>query len=115
MMDASSVAQMITVLIIFVAVLALTYYVTKWIAKYQQVSNSGNNMEIMETMRISANKYLQIVRVSDKYLVLCVCKDTVTLLCELDEGNYIPPVKDNGQAPDFSKELEKLTQRFKKK
>ncbi|MCR5656224.1 MAG: flagellar biosynthetic protein FliO [Butyrivibrio sp.] len=115
MMDASSVAQMITVLIIFVAVLALTYYVTKWIAKYQQVSNSGNNMEIMETMRISANKYLQIVRVSDKYLVLCVCKDTVTLLCELDEGKYIPPVKENAKAPDFSKELEKFSKRFMKK
>ena len=114
-MSVSSVAQLITVLVLFFLVLAATYYVTKWIAKYQKQSTFTANMEIMETCRISTNKYLQIVRVVNKYLVISVCKDTVTLLTELSEDEYEPPVL-KGQDPiDFSKEFEKVLERFKKK
>ncbi len=114
-MNASSVAQLITVLFIFVAVLVVTYYVTKWIAKYQQVSGFCSNMEIMETMRLSASKYMQIVRVSNKYLVIGVCKDSMTLLAELKEDEYEPPEIKKGETPDFGQELNKVMERFKKK
>jgi flagellar protein FliO/FliZ len=114
-MEVSSVAQLITVLILFVAVLVLTYYVTKWIAKYQQVSTSCSNMEIVETMRLSASKYMQIVRVSDKYLVIGVCKDTITLLAELSSDDYTPPAIQKSEVPEFSKELAKVMEKFKKK
>ena len=114
-MNTSSVAQLITVLFLFVAVLVVTYYVTKWIAKYQQVSTSCSNMEIVETMRLSANKYMQIVRVSHKYLVMGICKDTITLLAELSEDEYEPPTTAKGEVPEFGKELTKVMERFKKK
>ena len=114
-MSVSSVAQLFTVLIIFILVLAATYYVTKWIAKYEKQSTFTSNMEVMETCRISPHKYLQIVRVANKYLVISVCKDTVTLLSELSEDEYEPPAV-RGNAPmDFSKEFEKVMERFKKK
>ncbi len=114
-MSVASISQLITVLFLFFAVLAITYYVTKWIARYQKASSFGSNMEIMETMRLSANKYMQIVRVSQKYLVIAVCKDTVTLLAELGEDEYEPPLLTKGEQPDFSKELTKMMERFKKK
>ncbi|WP_026526600.1 flagellar biosynthetic protein FliO [Butyrivibrio sp. VCD2006] len=114
-MSVSSVAQLVTVLIIFILVLAATYYVTKWIAKYQKQSIFTSNMEVMETCRISTNKYLQIVRVVNKYLVISVCKDTVTLLSELSEDEYEPPAIKGNDPMDFSKEFEKVLERFKKK
>ena len=114
-MNTSSVAQLITVLFLFIAVLAVTYYVTKWIARYQQVNTSCTNMEIVETMRLSANKYMQIVRVSNRYLVMGVCKDTITLLAELGEDEYVPPVVGKNDTIDFSRELTKVMERFKKK
>lgn len=114
-MNASSVAQLFTVLVLFILVLVATYYVTKWIAKYQKGSTFTANMEIMETCRLSATKYLQIVRVVNKYMVIAVCKDTVTVLTELSEDEYEPPVLKSSDPVDFSKEFEKVLEKFKKK
>ncbi|MCM1025683.1 MAG: flagellar biosynthetic protein FliO [Roseburia sp.] len=73
-------AQFITVLIVFVLVLALTALVTKWIAGYQKQQSANTNIEVMETARIANNKYIQIVRIGESYAAIAVCRDTVTLL-----------------------------------
>lgn len=76
-------AQLITVLLIFVAVLALTAYTTKYIAKVQRQNTISGNLEILETIRISGTKYIQLVRIGETYVAMAVCKDTVTKLCEI--------------------------------
>ncbi len=76
-------AQLITVLLIFVAVLALTAYTTKYIAKVQGQAAMSGNLEVLETIRISSTKYIQLVRIGDTYVAMAVCKDTVTKLCEI--------------------------------
>lgn len=81
----SSVAQFLTLLVLLVVVLGITYFTTTWIAGYQKGQMAASNMEIIETMRLSNNKYVQIVRIGDKYLAIAVCKDTVTVLTELSE------------------------------
>ncbi len=80
-----SYAQLITVLLVFVAVLGITAATTKWIANYQKHQGAGSNIQVIETSRISNNKYIQIVRVGGTYMVIAVCKDTVTLLGEVPE------------------------------
>ena len=81
----SSYAQFITVLLLFVLVLGITAVVTKWIAGYQKQQGTGSNIQVIETSRISNNKYIQIVRVGDTYMVIAVCKDTVTMLGQISE------------------------------
>ena len=78
-----SYAQFMAVLIIFVLVLGVTAFVTKWIANYQKQQSVNCNVEVIETTRITSNKYIQIVRVGEKYMVIAVCKDTVTMLGEV--------------------------------
>ncbi|MBQ6887497.1 MAG: flagellar biosynthetic protein FliO [Lachnospiraceae bacterium] len=80
-----SIAQFLTVVFIFVFVLAVTYVTTKWIANYQKVKNINKNIEVIEVSKITANKYIEIVKCGEKYLAIAVCKDTVTMLCELSE------------------------------
>lgn len=75
--------QLITVLLIFVAVLALTAFTTKYIAKIQKQTGMSGNLEVMETIRISGTKYVQLVRIGETYVAMAVCKDTVTKLCEV--------------------------------
>ena len=79
----SSYAQFITVLVVFVIVLGVTAWTTKWIANYQKKQAVHCNIQLIEAARISNNKYIQIVRVGDTYMVLAVCKDTVTMLGEI--------------------------------
>ena len=81
---ADSFFQLIFVLVIFIGVLALTYYVTKWIAGYQKTQGYNKNLEIIEAIRITNNKYVQIVRAGeDRFFVIAVGKEEVTLLGEL--------------------------------
>lgn len=80
-----SYVQFITVLLLFVFVLAVTALVTRWIGGYQKGKSAGMNMELLEAIRLSNNKYIQLVRVGRKYLALAVCKDTVTMLSEIPE------------------------------
>ena len=84
-----SYMQFITVLIIFLFVLLVTYYVTKWTAGYQKSQTANANMEIVETIRLSGNKYVQIIRIGRKYLAVAICKDTVTMLTEIPEQDLI--------------------------
>ena len=67
---AGSISQLITVLLLFVLVLAVTAFTTKFIANYQKVQGVNRNLEVIETLRITGNKYLQIVRAADKYFVI---------------------------------------------
>ncbi len=76
-------AQFITVLVVFVAVLGVTAWTTRWIANYQKQQTVNCNIQLIEAARISNNKYIQIVRVGETYMVLAVCKDTVTMLGEI--------------------------------
>ena len=82
-MSAGSYAQFITVLVIFVVVLGVTAVTTKWIANYQKQQSVNENVQVIETTRIANNKYIQIIRVGEKYMVIAVCKDTVTMLGEV--------------------------------
>ena len=76
-------AQFITVLLVFVVVLGITALTTRWIANYQKQQNMNENVQVIETTRIANNKYIQIVRAGEKYMVIAVCKDTVTMLGEI--------------------------------
>ncbi len=104
-------AQFITVLLIFVAVLGVTAWTTRWIANYQKQQYVNENIEVIETTRIANNKYIQIIRAGEKYMVIAVCKDTVTMLGEipgeqLKEGS-------SGQGFSFRELLDKAALKTK--
>lgn len=81
--SAGSYAQFITVLLIFAAVLGVTAWTTRWMANYQKQQSANENIQVIETTRIANNKYIQIIRAGEKYMVIAVCKDTVTMLGEI--------------------------------
>ena len=104
-----SFVQFVTVLLLFLVVLVITYGVTSWISGIQKTQMVGRNMEIVDTMRISSSKYLQIVRAGEKYLVIAVCKDTVTMLAEIPKDSL--ELQDSSQMngyPGFREILEKI-------
>ncbi|MBR1478116.1 MAG: flagellar biosynthetic protein FliO [Lachnospiraceae bacterium] len=75
--------QLITVLLIFVLVLGLTLWVTRWIAKYQRQESAGRNAEVIESVRIANNKWVQIIRIGHTYKCVALGKDEVTYLGEV--------------------------------
>lgn len=109
---------MIVTLLIFVAVLVLTYYSTKWIANYQKAHTVNRNLELIETIKVSTNKYISIVRTgSDKYLIVGVGKDGLVLLGELQENEVIPASENSSMdsGSSFQDVLKKFGDSFPKK
>ena len=52
------------------------------------------NFEIVETFPIAQNKYLQLIRMGNKYVVISVAKDAVNVIAELDEAEICQVQKD---------------------
>ena len=105
---ADSYVQFMTVLILFLFVLVITYWVTKWTAGYQKNQNANANMELLDIIRLSNNKYVQIIRIGRKYLAVAICKDTVTMLTEIPEQDLIFSGKDASKGQGFKDVLEKI-------
>lgn len=49
----------------------------------------NKNIQVVETFRVSNNKFIQIIQVGKKYLVISVCKDVVNILTELTEDDLV--------------------------
>lgn len=103
-----SYLQFMTVLILFVFVLAATYLVTRWIARYQKGRAGAGNLEIVETCRVSANKYVQIIRAGKKYLVVAIGKDEIHMLSELSEEEIDLQENRQEQALDFASVFDRV-------
>ena len=109
--SANSYLQFMTVLIMFVFVLAITYFTTKWIAGYQQSKGAGANLEVIESFRLADNKYVQIIRVGQKYLAVAIGKDSVTMLTEIPEDQLVFTNGENIKQLSFKDLFEKVQKR----
>lgn len=113
-----SVVQLITVLIIFALVLATTYWTTKWIGGIQKNNMKGTNIELIECMRIGQNQFIEIARIGNKYLLLGVSKDTITMLCEVSGDDLKIDIENSelqNNVESFQKLLEKAKKTFSRK
>ncbi len=104
----NGVLQFITVLIIFIFVVVITLFTTRWIANYQKDKSAGANIEVIETHRVTNNKYIQIIRMGEKYFAIAIGKDEITFLTELQEDEIHIQEKTSEPMPDFASILEKI-------
>lgn len=92
----NNIARFITMLIIFILILLLTYYTTRFVAGAKKGSLSATNMELLESLQLGQGKYLQLMRLGSRYVVLAVSKDRVELVTELPADEYIPAPSSSG-------------------
>lgn len=82
---------------------------------------TGHNLNLIETMRIANNKYIQLVKTGKEYLVIAVGKDEVTLLAQLTEEQLLELPEEqqeslkNVSAESFQEILDRIKERFPKK
>ena len=108
--------QLISVLLIFLFVLVITYVVTRWIAQYQQGIVANKNIQVIETFRINNNKFIQIIQVGKKYLVISVCKDVINILTELTEEDLVwKPSQEENRGIKANESFQEVLGRLKDK
>lgn len=112
-----SFVQLITVLIIFVFVLILTYFTTRWMAGIQKGRNFNRNLKIIETISVGNNKMISIVEAGTKYIVVSIGKDEVNFLTELKEEDlkdlsFKDPQNTTQNTESFSAIMDKLKEKY---
>lgn len=75
--------QLLVVLVIFLFVLAITFFTTKWIGGYQKAQMSNKNLKMIEAMQLGNNKYLGLLQIGEVYLVVGVGKEDVHPIAKL--------------------------------
>ena len=85
----AGIFKLIFLVIIFIVILVLSYFVTKWYANSGLVKNKTNNIEIKESFQLAPGKTISIVRIGEKYVALAQFKDNVVKLAELTEEELI--------------------------
>ena len=106
-----SIGQLFTVILIFIFVLALTYFATKLTAGLHKGRLAGSNVEVLETFKIAPTKYIQVERIGEKNISYIVCKDKLTLLGELtkeDISNFRKAETDTAVNMNFKEILDKF-------
>ena len=106
-----SLVQLLTVLVVFIFVLAITYFGTRWVGNLQKEKMIGSNVKVLETMRISNSKYIQIIKVGTKCFTIAVCKDKITYLTEVNEDELFFEEKATGVD---SESFKAILDKFKK-
>ncbi len=97
-----NILRLIAAILVFVLVLALSYFVTRWIGKFQQGITPNSNITVLETFKVTTNKYLQVIKVGEVYMVIAICKDSITMLTRLEES----------ELGDIPSALERKTENF---
>lgn len=104
-----SLIRFITLLITFALVLAVTYFVTRWIGGYQKEKFSKGNIKIIEAKQIGSNKFIYIAQIGNDYYALSSGKDNFSVIGKIDgEGIKIPEDNDNVAEQPFSAVLDKV-------
>ena len=99
--------QLLTLLFIFVVILVLTYFTTRFIAGYQKGKGLGRNIEVIETYKVTSNKYIQIIRTGDKYFAIGIGKDEIHMLTEIGPEQLHLVKEEKAESPAFKDFLNK--------
>ena len=112
-----SFVQLITVLVIFIFVLIITYFTTRWMAGIQKGRSFNKNLRIIETISAGNNKMISIVQACEKYLVVSIGKDEVHYLTELKQEelkdlSFMNPDNQNDKQDPFAEIFGRLKEKY---
>ncbi len=108
-----NIFQLIVVIAIFIGVLVLAYYATRWIASYQHAMSTGKNFEVIEIQKVAGNHYVMLLRVgSGRFFVVGIGKEEMTMLGELSPDEVLLS-EDADERQKTSKSFSEILDRFR--
>lgn len=111
---AGDTLQLVMTFILFFVILFGAYYLSRSLGNVYQNRTKSSNMRIIETLAISPNKYLHLVKVGEQVFLIAVTKESVEYLCEIEAtALQLPEIKGNGDEAVFHRTLMKLLDRDK--
>jgi flagellar protein FliO/FliZ len=106
--------QFLSLIVVFILLLVVVYFVTRWIGGMEQRQYGNKNIKIIEGSRVGPNKVIQIVQVGKKFFVLGIGKDEISYLGEVKEEDLTISEENIKPLPDFKEILAKAKEKIPK-
>ena len=106
--------QFLSLIVVFILLLVVVYFVTRWIGGMEQRQYGNKNIKITEGSRVGPNKVIQIVQVGKKFFVLGIGKDEISYLGEVKEEDLTISEENIKPLPDFKEILAKAKEKIPK-
>lgn len=90
-----SIAEFIFLLVVFILILVACVFTTRFVARQQMQRGRNSNFKPIETYQVAQNRYLQLVQIGTRYFVISVTKDSISLLCELQQDEFELKAEEN--------------------
>ena len=108
-----------SLILIFAFIVALAYFSTKFIARYQNnLLKNKTTVKIIESFRIGTNKFIAIVKIGESYYAIGVGKDEFTMIDKLNPDELTDFSVDSGSTSskkiDFKEILSQVKNRDSK-
>lgn len=104
--------SIVSTFIMVVLILVLCYLVSKYVGKGLNKNSSSRYMRLIDQIVVGQDRYIAIVQVSGKYLLIGITAGQICALSELQDEELFPlsPEPGNGvaNALNFKAMLEKL-------
>lgn len=94
--SSNSIWKLLGLILLCAVIIIACYYTTKFVGKRSQgmqSPNGGRNIKSLETFRVAPNKFLQLIKCGDKYLLIGITKDRIKLLSEIDGDSLLLETK----------------------
>lgn len=85
----NSFLELLGLILLLGVILVATYFTTRFIGKYKMGQLKSSNFHVIDTYQISQSKMLQLIKVGNRYIVISICKDTITYITEIEEAQVI--------------------------
>lgn len=100
--DGNNILELFGLIVVFILILIVTYYTTKFVGGVKIGVTKNSNFKVLETYKLSQNKYLQLIQVGNRYFVIAVSKDNISFMTELKEDEILLTDKNSAPNGNFS-------------
>lgn len=97
----NNILQLFGLILVFILILVVTYYTTKFVGGVKMGITKSSNFKVIETFKLTQNKYLQLIQVGTRYFVIAVSKDNITFMTELKDDEIFSEVNDSAPSGNF--------------
>jgi flagellar protein FliO/FliZ len=98
-------------ILMIVAIVVLAFYSTRWLGKRMGGSTASRYLSVVDRIPLGQDKYIAIVRVGEKNLLIGVSQGSVTNLGELNEEDLTQVVTEQ-TLPTFGAALKESLKKY---
>lgn len=84
-----SLFNLFGIVLIFLFLLGIAYITTRILGNSNLLKQKNKNIEVIETYKLGPNKFIQIIKVGEKYLAIGLGKDEIEFLTEINKEQLI--------------------------